>query len=241
MEQRAYRRFFVELPARYRTCGSHATPFEVTILDVGPEGMCFLSKTKVDLGQKIEFHVDLDPKDKIFLKAEVMWVKELDKAYYKAGVKIVDANAHDEERFIKFYCQQLLVASQTSRKILVIEDDRDLAEVLRTQLERANYSVVCAYDGEDGLHQYSQAHPDLILLDLNLPKLSGSEICRRIRRGQNDDTTPIIIITGQDGETDRIIGRVLGAEKYMIKPFSMAQLLHEISELLEKPHPAKKS
>ena len=241
MEQRAYRRFVVELPARYRVCGSNAIPFEVTIIDMGPEGMCFLSRTKVDPGQKIEFYVDLDSQEKVFLKTEVMWAKELDKTYYRAGVKIIDANVHDEERFIKFYCQQLLVASQASKKILLIEDDRGLVEVLRTQLERANYSVICAYDGEEGLRQYLQAYPHLIILDLNLPKLNGSEVCRRIRREKSDDATPIIILTAQDGEVDRIVGRVLGAEKYMTKPFDMAQLLHEIADLLEKPHPAKKS
>lgn len=242
MEQRAYRRFSVELPARFRPCGSTAAHFEVTILDIGPEGMCFLSRARVAPGQKIEFHVHLDQQDKVFLKTEIMWVKELEKAYYKAGVKIVDANLHDEERFIKFYCHQLMIASQTSKRILVIEDDRGLAEVLHTQLERANYLVTCAYDGEEGMQKYLQEQPHLIILDLSLPKINGLEVCRKIRREKGDEATPILILSGQDSDADRIVGRVLGAEKYVTKPCNIGQLLYEINDLLEKkPHAAKKS
>jgi DNA-binding response OmpR family regulator len=115
-------------------------------------------------------------------------------------------------------------------------------EVLHTQLERANYLVTCAYDGEEGMQKYLQEQPHLIILDLNLPKMNGLEICRKIRREKGDEATPIIILTGQDSDADRIVGRVLGAEKYMTKPCNMGQLLYEISDLLEKKlHTAKKS
>ncbi len=118
IEQRAYRRFRVELPARYRIHGLQTLPFEVTVVDVGAEGMCLLLKNKIEAGQTIELQVDLHAKDCVCFKTEVMWVKSLDKAGYKAGVKIIDASLHDETRFIKFYCRELLQISEKSKKIL---------------------------------------------------------------------------------------------------------------------------
>jgi len=119
-----------------------------------------------------------------------------------------------------------------AQKILIIEDEFDIAQLIKHRLELEGYRVITAADGEDGLAQFIKERPDLILLDLNLPKINGYEVCRRIRRDQHDDT-PILMLTSKSEITDRIIGRVKGADCYMFKPFEAGQLLKEIKSLLE--------
>jgi two-component system OmpR family response regulator len=117
--------------------------------------------------------------------------------------------------------------------ILIIEDDQDIRELISIRLTEENYTVITAIDGEEGLKKFKQEHPDLIILDLNLPKISGYEVCRKIRREEDDDT-PILMLTAQNKDVDRIIGRVKGANSYMAKPFKAEKLLNEVKILLSR-------
>lgn len=119
-------------------------------------------------------------------------------------------------------------------KILVIEDDRSLAEVLEYNLRLEGYEVFCAHDGGDGLNQARSKSPDMIVLDLMIPVVDGIETCRRLRSEARTRDTPIMMLTAKAEETDQLIGFSVGADDYVVKPFSVRILLERIKSLLRR-------
>src|SRR6201981_1032430 len=110
------------------------------------------------------------------------------------------------------------------KRILVVEDDKDIIELVRYNLEKNGYQVGATGDGATGLAQLRKAPPDLLLLDLMLPKLSGLEICKEIRRDPALNRLPILMLTARGEEADRVIGLEMGADDYVTKPFSPREL-----------------
>ncbi|NVJ98132.1 MAG: phosphate regulon transcriptional regulator PhoB [Alphaproteobacteria bacterium] len=123
-------------------------------------------------------------------------------------------------------------------RILLIEDDENITELVRYNLERADYVVEAVADGEDGLYRASEEAPDLILLDWMLPNLSGLEICRQLRRNAETQNIPIIMLTARADEPDRIRGLETGADDYICKPFSPKELIARIQAVLRRLRPA---
>jgi len=121
--------------------------------------------------------------------------------------------------------------------ILVMEDEDALATLLQYNLEKEGYDVAVAADGEEGMLQIDERTPDLILLDWMLPKLSGIEVCRRIRGRAETRNLPIIMLTARGEETDRVRGLDTGADDYMTKPFSMTELTARIRAVLRRIRP----
>jgi DNA-binding response OmpR family regulator len=118
-------------------------------------------------------------------------------------------------------------------KILVVEDERLIVSMLEDLLERNHYEVVFAVDGEEGLNKARSAQPDLIILDIMLPKLDGLRICRLLKFDLKYRHIPIVMLTARAGEADRELALQSGANEYMVKPFSPQNLLAKISELLK--------
>lgn len=116
-------------------------------------------------------------------------------------------------------------------KALVVEDDMVLADVLAFTLRREGYEVLLAQDGEAALERFSAEKPSIVLLDLNLPKLDGAEVCRKIRQSHD---TPIIMLSVRDSDADVIRGLEIGADDYLTKPFSPAQLLARMQAVLRR-------
>ena len=121
--------------------------------------------------------------------------------------------------------------------VLVMEDEDALATLLQYNLEKEGYRVVVAADGEEGMLQIDERLPDLVLLDWMLPKLSGLEVCRRIRGKSETRNLPIIMLTARGEETDRVRGLDTGADDYMTKPFSMTELIARIRAVLRRIRP----
>ena len=119
-------------------------------------------------------------------------------------------------------------------RILVVEDDQSLVDVLRYNLEQANYDVQTAYDGQDGLNQAISKVPDLILLDLMLPVHDGLEVCRRLRSNPNTKNVRILMLTAKSEETDQVVGFAMGADDYVTKPFSVKVLLERVKAVLRR-------
>jgi two-component system phosphate regulon response regulator PhoB len=119
-------------------------------------------------------------------------------------------------------------------KILVIEDDRAIAEVLEYNLCNAGYDVFCAHDGQDGINQARAKSPDLIVLDLMIPVIDGIETCRILRSESNTRETPIMMLTAKSEEMDQLIGFSAGADDYVVKPFSVRILLERVKSLLRR-------
>jgi phosphate regulon transcriptional regulator PhoB len=124
------------------------------------------------------------------------------------------------------------------KRILVIEDDRDIVELVRYNLEKDGYQVFTATDGALGMAQVKKSPPDLLVLDLMLPKLSGLEICKEIRRDAALNRLPILILTARGEEADRVVGLELGADDYVTKPFSPREFVARVKALLRRTEPA---
>ena len=113
-----------------------------------------------------------------------------------------------------------------AKKILIVEDEKNIVDILSFNLTREGYTALEAYDGEAGLQLALEQDPDLILLDLMLPRKNGFDVCRAIRDAGR--TTPIIMLTAREEETDKVLGLELGADDYITKPFSMRELLARV-------------
>ena len=121
------------------------------------------------------------------------------------------------------------------RRILVVDDKVDLVESLRFLLETEGYSVLVSYNGEDALNQARKENPDLILLDLMLPKLDGYKVCRLLKFDTRYKHIPILMLTAKTQEKDKILGMGTGADEYITKPFDIDELLEKVrSYLTEK-------
>ena len=112
------------------------------------------------------------------------------------------------------------------KTVLIVEDEKNIVDILRFNLQRAGYQTLEAYDGEDGLAQAVSANPDLILLDVMLPKKNGFDVCRALR--DQGRSVPVIILTAREEEADKVLGLEIGADDYITKPFSMRELVARV-------------
>src|SRR5271169_325009 len=127
------------------------------------------------------------------------------------------------------------------KRVLLIEDDRDIVELFRYNLEREGFQVAAANDGATGLVQVCKTTTDMLLTDLMLPKRSGLEICRDIRRDQALNRLPILMLTALGEEADRVVGLEMGADDYVTKPFSPRELGARVKALLRRTEPAEET
>ena len=116
-------------------------------------------------------------------------------------------------------------------KILIVDDDKNICELLRLYLEKEGYETALAYDGEQALERFSSEKPSLILLDVMMPKMDGWEVCRRIRAAGD---TPVIMLTAKGETFDKVLGLELGADDYMVKPFDAKEVVARIKAVLRR-------
>ena len=121
-------------------------------------------------------------------------------------------------------------------KILVVEDDKDIVRLLKYNLEKEGYRVVSATDGEAGLGAARKDRPDLLILDVMVPKLDGFELLKIVRR---ETRAPVLMLTARKEEVDRVLGLELGADDYLTKPFGVRELLARVKALLRRAAPAE--
>ena len=116
--------------------------------------------------------------------------------------------------------------TDAQKTILIVEDEKNIVDILRFNLQREGYRTVEAYDGADGLEKARKENPDLILLDVMLPKMIGFDVCRTLREEGNN--VPVIILTAREEEADKVSGLEIGADDYITKPFSMRELIARV-------------
>jgi len=119
------------------------------------------------------------------------------------------------------------------KKILLIEDDDSMVKILEFRLKKNGFNVVVALDGEEGMEKVKKNKLDLVILDLMLPKLPGEEVCRRMRKDRETADIPVIMLTAKALDVDRIVGKVIGADYYITKPFDPEDLLKKINKLID--------
>ncbi len=117
------------------------------------------------------------------------------------------------------------------KKILVVDDEKPISDIVKFNLTKEGYEVHTAYDGEEAIAKVSEVEPDLVLLDLMLPKIDGLEVCREIRKNYD---MPIIMVTAKDSEIDKVLGLELGADDYVTKPFSNRELVARVKANLRR-------
>jgi DNA-binding response OmpR family regulator len=122
-------------------------------------------------------------------------------------------------------------------RVLIVEDDPAILRGLKDNLLAESYEVLTAADGEAGFRLIHEQRPDLVILDLMLPRMSGYEVCRRLR--EEGDRTPLLMLTARGEEADRVLGLELGADDYVTKPFSVRELLARVKALLRRANPPK--
>lgn len=120
----------------------------------------------------------------------------------------------------------------STKKILVVEDEKPISDILKFNLEKSGYEVLCAYDGEDGLNKALAENVDLILLDVMLPKMEGFDVLKKVR--ETKQSVPILMLTAREEEVDKILGLEWGADDYITKPFSMRELLARVKANLRR-------
>ena len=119
-------------------------------------------------------------------------------------------------------------------KILFVEDEPSLAMIVKDSMEMEGFEVIHCADGEDGLQKYVQQQPDLIILDIGMPEMDGLEVCRAVRK---ESQVPILFLTAQGDEIDRVVGLELGADDYVAKPFSPRELIARVRAILKRSAP----
>ena len=120
---------------------------------------------------------------------------------------------------------------QTGGRILVVDDEPNIVELVKYNLAQEGYEVVVAYDGHDAIEKARTVGPDLVVLDLMLPYVDGLEVCRALRR---ESSVPILMLTAKDTEQDRVLGLELGADDYVTKPFSPRELVARVRAILRR-------
>lgn len=120
------------------------------------------------------------------------------------------------------------------KKILVVDDEKDIVDLITYNLEKEGFTTMRAYDGEDALEVVKSQKPDLVVLDLMLPGVRGLEVCRFIRRNRETETLPIIMLTAKGDHVDRIVGFELGADDYITKPFNVRELIARVRAVIRR-------
>jgi len=150
----------------------------------------------------------------------------------KIGVKISDTSNEDLEKFVRFYYRRLIPGQNRRKRVLVINSDKGKVESLRCELIKYEYEVTYAFDGESGFSKYITERPDLIILDIAANKLDGYEICRKIRRLQNDSSVVIFMLIAKKKDKAKIEDHDLGIQKYFLKSVSTEELVDEAHKVL---------
>jgi two-component system phosphate regulon response regulator PhoB len=120
------------------------------------------------------------------------------------------------------------------QRILIIEDEKDLADLLAFNLEKEGFAARCAFDGHEGLEAARAERPDLVVLDLMLPGLMGTEVCKALRKDPRTSRIPVLMVTAKSDEIDRVVGFEVGADDYIVKPFSMRELTLRVKAILRR-------
>ena len=123
-------------------------------------------------------------------------------------------------------------------RVLIVEDEPDIRELVVHHLKREGYKVSAASSGEEALRQVQAAPPDLVILDLMMPAMDGLEVCRRLRQDPSTVSLPIVMLTAKGDEVDRVLGLEIGADDYIVKPFSPKELLARVRAVLRRSRPA---
>ena len=131
------------------------------------------------------------------------------------------------------FVESILRLGDTMKKILIADDEQDIVESLKFVLENYNYTCYCAYNGEDGLKLAREIEPDLIILDVMMPRINGYKISRLLKFDAKYKNIPILMVTARSQEEDKLIGEETGADEYITKPFDLDEVVKTVQKYLD--------
>ena len=120
------------------------------------------------------------------------------------------------------------------KKVLIVDDEQDIVESLKFVLEASGFTCFCAYNGEEGLHMAKEVSPDLIILDVMMPKINGFKICRLLKYDNKYKNIPILMVTARSQDEDKLIGEETGVDEYITKPFELDEIVKKVEGYLNK-------
>ena len=129
-----------------------------------------------------------------------------------------------------------MIHTERAGPVLIVEDDRNTSALIKTYLEREGFRTIQAYDGQEALKIVKNSEPGFVILDIMLPEIDGWEVCRRLRSFSD---VPVLMLTAREEEIDRVLGLTLGADDYVVKPFSPRELLERVKAILRRARPAQ--
>ena len=131
------------------------------------------------------------------------------------------------------YKRDILILGERMKKILIVDDEQDIVESLKFVLESSEYTCYCAYNGEDGLRMAKEIVPDLMILDVMMPKINGYKISRLLKFDKKYKDIPILMVTARSQEDDKLIGEETGANEYITKPFEINDVVDKVNKYLK--------
>jgi len=205
-------------------------------VNLGSGGLCFYSDILYPIGSQVFCRLSLpDREASLELTGSIVWFQKVEREEhgYKLGLEF-GTLPRDTQQALEQLCASSPAAARNvrARRLLLVEDDAEMQLALKLRFESAGFEVITANEGLEALRKGREEHPQVILLDLMLPKLNGYEVCRLLKFDQKFAHIPILVFTARSRREDRELGFAAGADAYVTKPFEGKALIAKIEELL---------
>ncbi len=239
-ERRRFPRFNTALDVAYGPVGRGGRPadsqLERTItVNLSLGGLCLYSDVLYPIGSELFCVLSLPGRERpIEMAGTVAWFQQVDREVhgYKMGLDFTEMSSKDRAALQALLAHPPATERSRSKRLLLVDDDEELCQALKLRFEAGGFEVITAGDGLEGLRKGREEHPDLVILDLMLPNLNGSEVCRLLKYDQKFRHIPIILCTARSRKEDRLMGETVGADAYVTKPFDGKVLMAKADELV---------
>jgi len=242
-ERRRHPRLNIALDVAFGPVGStkataEASSLERTVtVNISLSGMCLYTDVLYPVGTSLYCAMTIPGRSSpLEFVGTVAWFQKVSQEPhgYKLGVEFGKLTAKDRAVLERLIREPLISSRQSSKKLLLVDDDVELAQAIKVRLESAGFAVLTATEGLEALNLCRAERPHLVILDLMLPKLNGYEVCRLLKFDQKFHQIPIIVLTARSRQEDKELCYAMGADAYITKPFNGVNLLAKVDELLAK-------
>ncbi len=239
-ERRRAPRYDMALDAAFGPTGQGGSAVEdhlerTITVNLSRTGVCLYSDILYPIGALLTLHVSLPnrPTTMLFTGA-VAWFQKIDLEVhaYRLGIEFGEVSADTQAALDDLLRHPPAAAASRSRRLLIVDDDQELLRGLQLRFEASGFDVITADNGLEALRRGREDHPDLIILDLMLPNMNGYEVCRLLKFDQKYRRIPVILCTARSRQEDMALGRQVGADAFVTKPFDGKALIAKAEELL---------
>ncbi len=242
IEKRRYPRRNIALdvsigPTTSQTASPERELEHTVTVNISAGGVCLYTNHLHPFGTPLACAITVPGRPKpIDAVATVAWFQQISQGAhgYKMGLEFLQIAEEDRARLSRLVLEPASRSTTRTQKLLVVDDDVEFNQALKERLESVGFQVLTAKEGLEALTKSRAEHPDLIILDLMLPKLSGYEVCRLLKFDPQFRHIPVILCTARSRQEDRELGYAVGADAYVTKPFAGNLLLTKVDELLAK-------